>query len=376
VVRQLVLIYTVPKLIFGRVDDVALPDVHPKKAFITDALEKEIRLSFSKRIKGTLPEPYQVLISEAKEKDVPDFKYSDDSTPFAAEGREIAQMIRRKATTEEFSPVLEKIQQDAAAQGLPEPSVAAVDAFVTSICWVGSKSLSHALACTERCKEQLLTFSAADSGSRKQIITSIMEYWRDQRGVGVILIDKFLNYQILTPSSVIEWALVDHVNRGSLLATTWCYELVENTVRKVGGRVRSLVAALRTPGITEEQKNELQANLTSEMEGMKSLFAAIEDAVVSIRDGSQDEMIESSDALRAEDETLLRAWGARWARVFQRKGAVEESWVREELARPIPEPEVKETAMEDAGGTVDTALNGASGGMQNGIGADDAEAIE
>lgn len=42
------------------------------------ALDKEIRLSFAQRIKGTLPEPYQELISEAKEKDTPDFKYAKD----------------------------------------------------------------------------------------------------------------------------------------------------------------------------------------------------------------------------------------------------------------------------------------------------------
>ena len=42
------------------------------------ALEKEIRLSFAQRIRGTLPEPYQPLITEAKEKDTPDFKYNSE----------------------------------------------------------------------------------------------------------------------------------------------------------------------------------------------------------------------------------------------------------------------------------------------------------
>jgi nuclear cap-binding protein subunit 1 len=64
-----------------RSDDVELPDVHPKKAFIIGALEKEIRLSFAQRIRGTLPEPYQALISEAKEKEAPDFKYDFDGNP-------------------------------------------------------------------------------------------------------------------------------------------------------------------------------------------------------------------------------------------------------------------------------------------------------
>ena len=62
-----------------RVEDVKLPMAHPKKAFMMGSLEKEIRLSFAARIRGTLPEPYRALISEAKEQDTPDFKYSDES---------------------------------------------------------------------------------------------------------------------------------------------------------------------------------------------------------------------------------------------------------------------------------------------------------
>ncbi|GAA3285355.1 hypothetical protein GCM10020218_045030 [Dactylosporangium vinaceum] len=48
-------------------------------AFIHGALDKEIRLSFAQRIRGTLPDPYQELITEGKEKDTPDFKYMSDS---------------------------------------------------------------------------------------------------------------------------------------------------------------------------------------------------------------------------------------------------------------------------------------------------------
>lgn len=58
-------------------------------AFITGALDKEIRLSFAQRIRGTLPDPYQVLIPEGKAKDTPDFKYSSDSKPIVFSFREI-----------------------------------------------------------------------------------------------------------------------------------------------------------------------------------------------------------------------------------------------------------------------------------------------
>ena len=49
--------------------------MHPKKSFIVEAIEKEIRLSFANRIKGTLPEAYADMIRGEKEKDLPDFPY-------------------------------------------------------------------------------------------------------------------------------------------------------------------------------------------------------------------------------------------------------------------------------------------------------------
>jgi nuclear cap-binding protein subunit 1 len=69
------------------IDDVELPGTDPKKAFIEGALDKEIRLSFAQRIKGTLPAPYQQLITEGKEKDTPDFKYNDDGKSHSTCGR-------------------------------------------------------------------------------------------------------------------------------------------------------------------------------------------------------------------------------------------------------------------------------------------------
>lgn len=58
-----------------RVEDVQRSAIDPKKAFIISALDKEIRLSFAKRIRETLPVVYHSLIPEGKDNDTPEFKY-------------------------------------------------------------------------------------------------------------------------------------------------------------------------------------------------------------------------------------------------------------------------------------------------------------
>ncbi|KAL2862985.1 NCBP1 family protein [Aspergillus lucknowensis] len=319
------------------IEDLELPAVHPRMAFISGALDKEIRLSFAQRIRGTLPDPYQDLISEGKEKDNPDFKYMLDSTPYATEGREIMQLVRRKAADEEIQPLIAAIEEHASNLGVENPILPSTDAFVTSICYVGSKSLSHVLSCIERNKERLLAIGPKSPSARRQVITSVMEYWVDQPGIGINIIDKLLNYTIITPLSVVEWALIDKLGGGALLAQTHIFEMISATVGKVTNRLRQIVAARTQPGLYEPQLSVLDETLTREKNDMRALFQVIENSVVSITGGSNDELMERGDGSgNLPEDEIIRQWGKRWLRVFRRKAAVEEAYINDAMANATP----------------------------------------
>ncbi|KAF4767419.1 hypothetical protein HAV15_009267 [Penicillium sp. str.  len=211
-------------------DDLDLPAIDPRMAFIHGALDKEIRLSFAQRIKGTLPDPYPKLITAGKEKDTPDFKYSSEMAPYSKEGQELMQLIRKKASDEEIQPVITAIEDQAQSQGVDDPKIPSTDAFVTSLCFVGSKSLSHVLSCIERSKDRLLAIGTESQHARCQIITSVMDYWVDQPGIAINIIDKLLNYTILSPLSVLEWALSESVAAGTILAKPHVFEMISATV--------------------------------------------------------------------------------------------------------------------------------------------------
>ncbi|KAI4112254.1 MAG: hypothetical protein LQ345_006570 [Seirophora villosa] len=313
------------------VDDVELPLAKPKKAFIIGALEKEIRLSFAQRIRGTLPEPYQAFITEAKEKDVPDFKYNSDSTPYAPQAREILRLLRAKAPDSEIGMQLTSIQSEALSFGVADPLIPSTDAYMTAICFVGSKSLSHVLNCIERCKERLLALGPQSEAARRQIVTSVMQYWAEKPGVGVNIVDKLLNYTILTPISVINWALEDNIGRGMILTHAHVYEMVASTIHKVTNRVRQIVIARNQPALPGEQVTILDETLEKEKAQMKVLFATVQDALAGVASGIVDEMAESRNQ-DTEGEALLRGWGDRWLRVFRRKMAVEETWIADMMA--------------------------------------------
>lgn len=257
--------------------------------------------------------------------------------PYANEGREIMQLVRKKATDDEVQPLIAAIEEQATGLGVESPLLPSTDAFVTAICFVGSKSLSHVLSCIERNKERLLAIGPKSPAARRQIITSVMEYWADQPGIGINIIDKLLNYTIITPLSVIEWALIDQLNAGTILARTHIFEMISATVGKVTNRLRQIVAARTQPGLYEPQLSVLDETLNRENKDMHALFQVIEDSVVSVAGGSNDQLMERGDGSgNLPEDEIIRQWGKRWLRVFRRKSAVEESFITDTMANATP----------------------------------------
>ncbi len=255
--------------------------------------------------------------------------------PFAAEGREIAGLLKRKAPDEEIEAVIQRIQSQAIDREM-DAIVASTDVFVTCVLHVGSKSLSHVLAAIERTKDRLTDAGAASDAARTQIITATMAYWSAHPGVALCIIEKLLNYSILTPQTVIGWALVARTGntRGEALSTSHVYEMAFNTVVKVTGRVRQLVSRPPTlPADVDEAETR-----DREIAAMRALFAGIEDA------------LSAWTVPGADGDDLVPRWAERWLRVFKRRAAIEEAFLVEaEKDRARKELEL-EAAARNGGG--------------------------
>jgi len=259
-------------------------------------------------------------------------------TPYAAEGRQILALIKKKAPDTEIGEVIDSIHKQETEQGVSDPLVASTDALVTSICFTGSASLSHVLSCIERNKERLLNIGPQSETARQQVIESVVNYWEHRLGTAVTLVDKLINYGIVSPQSVISWALgSERLGNGIRLSKIHIYEVVVGTMTKVTHRLRQVAAykvqaakaaKLGNP-LPEEQVAQIEERLSIERDGMRQLFALIDDAVSGLAAGAADGFIEA-DAFTDEEARLVKVWGERWARVFRRKSAVEEAVVGED----------------------------------------------
>lgn len=249
------------------------------------------------------------------------------------------------------------IETEAASLGVEDPSVPSTDALVTSILFMGSKSLSHVLSHIDRTKSLLLAIGPKSDLARRQIITSVMEYWVEKPGTGINIVDKLLNYSILAPRDVITWALSDKLHKGEGLCFAYTYEMVSVTLHKVSNRVRQIVRARNARGLPLDQRKILDETLQREQSEMRILFGVVEDALVGVAEGSVDAMAESRDQ-DGKAETMLRAWGGRWLKVYRRKMAVEEAWVMETLEAGPKAEEMEDVKVEQP----------SENGVHNGIG--------
>jgi len=253
-------------------------------------------------------------------------------TPYGQEGQTLLMQLRKKAAPEEIQETINKIHEQAAQQGVADVLVPSTDAFVTAICRLGAKSLSHVLSCIERGKDRLLDIAQQSELARRQIVASVIEYWKDQPGVAVRIIDILLNYMILAPMTVVQWVFGDYMDAGESLAKSWVFEMVSNTIAKVTNRNRQIASARVQKDLPQEQIDMVEATLSKDRDNARELFKYLEDALRGVADGSADRLIEkeTNGELSSEDGQLIRAWGKRWHTVFIRKAAVEESVVGED----------------------------------------------
>lgn len=251
-------------------------------------------------------------------------------------------------------------------QALPDPLVPSTDAYVTAICYIGSKSLSHVLSCIERCKDRLLAIGPISPVARRQIITSVMQYWKNQPGIGVNIIDKLLNYTILSPQSVVQWALGDE---GKKLSQAFVYEMVGSTVGKVTGRIRQVQLGLRVHGLLDEQKALIKQTVEMERINMRDLGTEMDEILSSWANGSKGQEIHDGNGTSG-DEELIRSWGERWLRVFRRKFAVEEAWFTEAArwVEPPVEKQPEKPKVEMVSNPEEMKIDGE--GMESAIGID------
>lgn len=226
-------------------------------------------------------------------------------------------LIRKRAQDTEVDSLMAEITEKAKSQGLLDPGKYGREIYVTAICHIGAKSLSHVLSCIERCKDRLAAIGTESPLAQREIVNTVMNYWSDQPGIGANVVDKLLNYSILTPLSIIEWVLMDAGRK--ILARGHSWEMVNTTTRKVIARTKNLASAKAVVGLPEEQVTLLDEGYEVASTEQAASFKCVVDALTSYQSTDY-----AGDDGSPEEQEILRWWAGNWLRALKRKFEIEQ----------------------------------------------------
>lgn len=270
-------------------DDIALPDLHPRKVFMKQLILKEVRLSYPQRVKETLPEELLDYVPSAQEEPV--FKFLEPDSQYQNEVHALVGLFREGKEKEEIDTLLQEISQKAA--GLEDESGQSatrvvVDIVVSSLCFLGNRSISHAESWISRSKDLLLDVCPNDYNAA---VSSVMEYWSGQPYVGLLVVTQLIKQEIIPPSAFISGVFQPSLQ--PLLMTNHGWEML-----------------LRTIDYTIAQDKYKGAEKTKVFTDLLTQFAKLIE---------EQELLASEEEMEVEEDVLQTKENKRWA-VWWSKG--------------------------------------------------------
>ncbi|KAM5532655.1 hypothetical protein V8D89_013699 [Ganoderma adspersum] len=263
------------------IPDLALVPQHPRRKFMRQAVEYEIRLSYHDRIMRTLPEAMteptaKVLAVSAPG---PDFEYEEPGHAQYETAQGILNLLRGRAKPDDVMLHLESLRNQL-SETVENIDTVLRKITVQSLLSIGSRSFSHFLNAIERylpllrnlAAGQISASGAPNADARGDIMSAVALVWRRSRHQVLIVFDKLMQYQIVDPTDVVAWTfmhypmVVDGREKGKVF-NGFQWDLLKAALDKANGRVsvqKRKVAALTREA--DERAARVLANESAAME--------------------------------------------------------------------------------------------------------------
>lgn len=202
-------------------EDLKLDEWHPKQKFIRELVLKEIRLSYPKRVEETLPNEFLPLVPDIPED--PPFEYLDDpNNPYGEivqrlisvfkETRENVEMENNNQSSESsqndvINELKDKITSESVGGRADEMEKLQVETIVTTVCYMGNRSLSHAENWVGRTAEAVKKVVGDEVSRQQDAVKAVLKYWKHQPYVGLAVLVYFYTNGIVSEGPVISTIL-------------------------------------------------------------------------------------------------------------------------------------------------------------------------
>jgi nuclear cap-binding protein subunit 1 len=160
-------------------------------------------------------------------------------------------LLRDRTKAEQVITELETLRSNLQEAGDPRTEAVIRAATLQGLLQVGSRSFSHLLNAIERYLPVLRSLVSSGSEARADILRAAGIFWSKSGQMVAIVVDKMMQYQIVEPSDVVDFAF-SKVQLAQGPTQRW--ELVRAALDKANGRL--LVAQRKAAALRKEEDDE------------------------------------------------------------------------------------------------------------------------
>lgn len=236
-------------------DCLTLDPLSPKVKFITETLQKCLRLSYHQCLVEFTPETF---VNLRPCKPTPEYKYGMEgsgSLPGTVIAHQLASAIKEKCTPEEALAVIKDLPNPLQEEDVePTHNPLKIDVFVQTLLNIASKSFSHSFAAIAKFHYVFKTLATSEE-AQICILRSMYEIWHNHRQVMCVLVDKFLKTQIVECSAVANWIFSKEMMHE--FPNSYVWEILHLTIRKMIKHVQKLQNELEDARIKLQKEEEM-----------------------------------------------------------------------------------------------------------------------
>jgi nuclear cap-binding protein subunit 1 len=209
----------------------SLPNDHPKRKFLTEALEMCMRLAYHQQIVEVLPGSYSPVIPSDVQ---PMCKYGlevKESLPGSAIAQRFLTQVCNKASIDDLQSTLSELPTEPnQSSNLPVPVSIRLEVFLHTLFTVGSKSFSHVFMALTKFKSLFNSLIVSEE-EQIQCLAVLFDFWQTSPQMLTVLVEKLHRMKIISSTAVVKWLFHPSVNQQF---TRWyIWDILHEAMKKV-----------------------------------------------------------------------------------------------------------------------------------------------
>ncbi|CAN7012240.1 hypothetical protein IGI04_012606 [Brassica rapa subsp. trilocularis] len=278
-----------------------LPKWAPKRVFVQEVLQREVRLSYWDKIKQSI-ENASALEELLPAKAAPAYRYSLEEGKEKTEEHQLSAELNRKVKEKQSArDMMSWIEETIYPVHGFEVTLTVV---VQTLLEIGSKSFTHMVTVLER-YGQVFGKLCPDNDKQVMLLSQVSAYWKNNAQMTAVAMDRMMGYRLVSNQAIVRWVFSpENVDQFHVSDQPW--EILGNALNKTYNRISDL-----RKDISNITKNVLvaekaSANARAELEAAESKLSLVEGEPVLGENPGKMKRLKSTVEKTGEAEVSLR----------------------------------------------------------------------